>query len=158
MNPGLHLSFLCVPFLPPLLHAPDTATAANAINALGIALLAKTGKLDENALLSPYSIQTALAMTYAGADGETRDEMAKVLHFPKGDAEVNGSFAELQKELLEMEQNTKAQVANSKRHGGPSLPITISIADHLFGQKGYDFRKPFLDLLKENYGAPFEPL
>jgi serine protease inhibitor len=34
------------------------------------------------ALLSPYSIQAALAMTYAYADGDTRAEMAKVLHPP----------------------------------------------------------------------------
>jgi serine protease inhibitor len=31
-------------------------------------------------LLSPYSIKAALAMTYAYAAGDTRAEMAKVLH------------------------------------------------------------------------------
>jgi len=139
------------------LQAMDTTTAANAINSLGIDLLAKTGNPDENALLSPYSIQTALAMTYAGADGKTRDEMAKVLYFPKDDAQLNGSFAALQKKLLDIEQSTAKLIADSK-HGGPSEPITIEIADRLFGQQGCDFRKPFLDLIKDNYGAPLEAL
>ena len=36
---------------------------------------------DGNIFFSPYSISTALAMTYAGARGNTEVEMAKVLHF-----------------------------------------------------------------------------
>ena len=64
--------------------APVTTEPAEAaVNALGIDLLKKTSKPDANALLSPYSIQSALAMAYAGAGGVTREEMAKVLHYPK---------------------------------------------------------------------------
>ena len=36
---------------------------------------------DKPLFFSPYSISTALAMTYAGARGETATEMAKTLHF-----------------------------------------------------------------------------
>jgi len=59
--------------------ADDTSVAATAVNALGVDLLACVAKPNENALLSPYSIQSALAMTYAGAAGETKAEMAKVI-------------------------------------------------------------------------------
>src|SRR5436853_2932180 len=79
----------------PVLAAEPTSTAAKAINALGIDLLRKAEPPDANALLSPYSIQSALAMAYAGADGVTREEMRKVLHFPKDDSEVNRSVAAL---------------------------------------------------------------
>ena len=61
---------------------PDLSIAANAINALGIDLLAREAQ-GKNALLSPYSIQAALAMTYAGAAGKTRDEMRATLHWQR---------------------------------------------------------------------------
>ena len=140
------------------LHAADaTSTAVYAINALGIDLLAKTAKPNENALLSPYSIQNALAMTYAGATGKTRVEMASVLHFPTDDTELNKSFAALEAELTGIEKSTARIVADSK-HGGPKEPITLSVANRLYGQEGYDFRSKFLATLKESYGAPLEQL
>ena len=75
------------------LGAPVTAEpAAAAVNALGIDLLKKTSRPDANALLSPYSIQSALAMAYAGAEGVTREEMAKVLHYPKDEAALHAKL------------------------------------------------------------------
>ena len=63
-----------------MLAVEPTSTAANAINALGIDLFRRTCRPQANALLSPYSIQSALVMAYAGAEGDTRAEMAKTLH------------------------------------------------------------------------------
>ena len=143
--------------MPQLRAANDTDAAATAINSLGIDLLAKTGRLDENALLSPYSIQEALSMTYAGAAGKTRDEMMTVLHFPKNDAGLSVSFAALRKQLTDVEKSTAQIVADSKR-GGPKEPVTLSVANRLYGQKGYEFRSQFLDLLKQDYDAPLEQL
>src|SRR5688572_28073541 len=76
--------------------AGDPGAAAKAINEFGAELHQRlVRKSGENLCLSPYSIQTALGMTFAGTDGDTRDEMAKVLHFGKGHA-IHGSFAALQ--------------------------------------------------------------
>src|SRR5437867_3567465 len=55
----------------PMRATEPTPTAANAINALGIDLLRNGDGPNANALLSPYSIQSALAMTYAGAEGDS---------------------------------------------------------------------------------------
>lgn len=142
----------------PMFAAEPTTTAARAINALGIDLLHQTGNPGANALLSPYSIQSALAMTYAGADGDTRAEMAKVLHYPKDDAEVHRSFAALRKALDDVMQKSVRDAERMQQQGGKIDPITLTTANRLFGQTGYAFREPFLKLVKDNYDAPFEPL
>jgi len=109
-------------------------------------------------LLSPYSIQSALVMAYAGADGATRAEMAKVLHYPKDDVETHRSFAALRKALDDTAQRSATNSLQMKQHGATNDPLTLTVANRLFGQGGYDFRAPFLELLKTNYDAPFEPL
>lgn len=137
---------------------PNITTAANAINALGVDLLRQSAHPGENALLSPYSIQSALAMTYAGAEGDTRIEMAKVLHYPKDDSVVHRSFAALRKALDDVMQKSAREAEQTQKWGGKMDPITLNTANRLFGQTGYAFREPFLELVKNNYGAPFEPM
>jgi serine protease inhibitor len=134
------------------------ATAAAAINAIGIDLLHQTGRSDANALLSPYSIETALTMTYAGAEGKTREEMARVLHLRGDEATVNGSFAALQRTMEEIVQRSTAAAEQAKKYGGTQDPILLAVANRLFGEKDYNFRPPFLELLKTNYHAPFEAM
>jgi serpin B len=126
--------------------------SATAINALGLDLLTRTGKPDENVLLSPYSIQCALAMAYAGAGGVTKAEMATALHYNSDEAEMHLSFAALQKSVNEMTKERRMQ-----QYARYDL-ITLAVANRLFGQQGYDFRDEFLSLVKENYRAPFQAL
>jgi serpin B len=132
--------------------------AATATNQLGVELHRQLAIGDENLCISPYSIQSALAMAFAGAAGETRAEMARVLHFPNQSDAIDVSFASLQHSLEEMSVETAEIAKESKRFGGPSEPITMTIANRLFAQSGYDFRKPFLAQVKQNFGAAFEPL
>ena len=132
--------------------------AAKATNELAVDLNRQLATGDGNLCLSPYSIQSALAMTYAGADGETRTEMARVLHFPTNDGGVPASFFALQRSLQEMSAKTAELVKQSKKFGGPSEPITLHIANRLFAQNGYKFREAFLSLVKQNFGGAFEPV
>jgi serpin B len=134
------------------------SAAAQAVNDLGLDLLAKGTEPGANALLSPYSIQSALAMTFAGAAGDTRTEMAKVLHYPGDEAELHRSFVALQQALENIRIATAARAENSKKWGGPSEPITLTVANRLFGQMNYQFREVFLGLVKDTYGAPFQPM
>jgi serpin B len=127
---------------------------AKATNELAVDLHRQLATGNENLCVSPFSVESALAMTFAGADGDTRTEMARVLHFPSDASAVAASFASLQHSLEE----TAELVKKSKEFGGPSEPITLNIANCLFAQKDYDFRQDFLSLVKQNYGAAFEPL
>jgi len=138
--------------------AADLQTATSAVNQLGLDLLPRTGAPTENALLSPYSIQVALAMTYAGADGDTRTEMARILHFPSDDATLHASFAALTQALAGAGAQQHQRNEQMRKYGEPSDEIELRVANRLFGQQGYEFRTPFLDVLRTTYAAPFETL
>src|SRR6202045_4408259 len=106
------------------LYAAEFDLAARATNEFGLDLHRQLATGDENLCLSPYSIQSALAMTFAGADGETRTEMARVLHFPNDGDAIHASFASLQRSLEEMAKKTEKVVEQSKEKDGPSEPTT----------------------------------
>src|SRR5205809_5866491 len=131
--------------------------AAKATNELAVDLHRQLAKGDENLCISPYSIENALAMTLAGADGDTRSEMGRVLHLTN-DAGGPASFFALQQSLEQMSAKTAGRVKESKKFGGPSEPITLNIANRLFAQKGYPFRETYLSLVKQNFGGAFEPI
>jgi serpin B len=137
--------------------ATNFDSAAKATNELAIDLHRQLATGNDNLCVSPYSIETALAMTFAGADGETRSEMARVLHL-SDDANVPASFSSLQRSLQDIAAKTAELAKQSKRFGGQSESITLNIANRLFAQKGYNFRETFLSLVKQNFGGAFEPI
>jgi serpin B len=139
-------------------HAGDPALAAHSINALGLDLMAKGTAADANALLSPYSIQMALAMTYAGAAGLTRAEMAKALHYTDPESNLHDSFSVLRVALDELASRTAERAKQSTTPGGYSEPVVLVTANRLFGQQGYRFQAPFLSLAADKYHAPFQPM
>jgi serpin B len=133
-------------------HGASFGPAAKSTNEFGIDLYRKIAPGEKNVCLSPYSISCALAMTLDGADGETRREMARVLHLePK--VESDSSFAALQESLGEIGPKTARIAGKSKQNAGPSEPITIAVANRLFAQAGYEFRPQFFDEVKANFGA-----
>ena len=135
--------------------AATPETAAQAVNAFGLDLHRQMPK-EGNVCLSPYSIQSALGMTYLGASGATQEEMAKVLRFPADKAALGESFAALNAALEEAQEKSEKQVAQSKKYGGPSEALKLHVANRLFGQKGYEFRETFLSGVKSHFGAPME--
>lgn len=99
-----------------------------------------------NIFFSPYSISAALAMTFAGACGETERAMAEVTHFPSQDQTYYGMAG------LIAAMESRAHGAGTKEEGG----VSLDIANALWGQEGYEFLPEFLDLLAEYYGAGLE--
>jgi serpin B len=96
-----------------------------------------------NLFMSPHSISTALAMTYAGAAGNTAAEMAATLHFDLPPAELHKAFNKLDLELESREADAT----------GDTIPFRLRTANALFGQHGLPFQAPFLDTLAVHYDA-----
>jgi len=134
----------------------DPSNVADSINTFGLELHQRLAADGGNRLASPWSIQSALAMTYAGAAGKTREEMAATLHFADDEAAVHAGFAAIAGSLTDIARQSRERVENPDRQGGPNTPLEINVANRLFGHDGYPFEKPFLDLVKNTYAAPLE--
>jgi serpin B len=93
-----------------------------------------------NLFLSPHSISTALAMSYAGARGETARQMAGVLHFSLEPGRLHPAFAA----MLLSDQATREESG-----------YRLDVANAAWGQKGYGFLEDYLALTREYYNAGF---
>src|SRR5512140_2279531 len=99
-----------------------------------------------NLFYSPYSISLALAMTYAGARGETATQMASTLHFTLPEGRLHPAFNALDLELAKRPQQSTGSDPSQK-------DFELNIVNSLWGQKGWSFLPEYLDLLASNYGA-----
>jgi serpin B len=114
-----------------------TAVVAGS-NQFAFDLYARLRDRPGNLFFSPESISTALAMTYAGARGETAEQMAKTLHFTLESEQLNAAFHALIQEL---------------NGGHKKRAYELRVANALWGQKGFGFLPAFLKGLQSNYGA-----
>ena len=97
----------------------------------------------ENSFYSPHSISLALAMAYAGATGDTREQLAEVLRFTLEEEELHRAFNAL---ALDLDTRGEAEVDAGD-------PPTLRILNAAWGQEGYPFSNTFLDTLSGNYGS-----
>ncbi len=97
-----------------------------------------------NLFYSPHSISLALVMTYAGARGETAQQMANTLRFTLPNNQLHPAF-----NWLDIELSMRGEGAKGKDGEG----FRLNIVNAIWGQKDYEFLSEFLDLLAENYGA-----
>lgn len=104
---------------------------------------------DDNLFYSPYSLSIALAMTYAGAEGETAEQMAEALHFTLPEPQLHSAFNRL--DLLLAGRGEGAE-------GKDDQGFRLNVVSTLWGQRGYEFLADFLDTLAVNYGAGLRTL
>lgn len=97
---------------------------------------------DENVFISPHSVTSALAMAYAGARNETRDEMAEVLRYQIDDDALFPSFNK-----LDLALQSRADVSGD---GGPP---TLAIANQAWGHKELEFVQDYLNILSQHFGS-----
>jgi serpin B len=108
------------------------------VSAFADDLLREFGKKgqDENLLFSPLSISTAMAMVYAGAKGQTAEEIRRTMHFPGSRAQTHGGFRLLSDTLNMQAKGYRLRTVNA-----------------LFPQQGYEILPTYQALLKAGYGA-----
>src|SRR5262245_32527402 len=74
----------------------DVRTVVDGNNRFALELYARlTSGQSENLFFAPGSLSTALAMTNAGARGQTAEQMAQVLHLQVPDDKLHPAFAVL---------------------------------------------------------------
>ncbi|MBI3167663.1 MAG: serpin family protein, partial [Chloroflexi bacterium] len=120
----------------------DLQTLVDGNNAFALDLYQTLRSQDENLILSPFSISLALAMTYAGAHGETETQMADVLNFSSQE-QMHPAFNALD---LALEENPIVVDKDQE-------PMQLSIANSVWAEQTFTFKPDFLDTLSVNYGA-----
>jgi serpin B len=120
----------------------DELVAGN--SAFAFDLFQAVRESNTNLFYSPYSISAALAMTYAGARGDTEVQMGNTLHFSLAQERLHPAF-----NFLDLELASRSELPEGWEGEGP----TLNIANSIWGQIGYSFLSDFLDVLAENYGA-----
>lgn len=118
----------------------DISTLVSSNNALAFLIYENIKRTEENLVFSPYSLSIALGMVYAGADGSTQSQMARVLRYPLRAESLGQSFALLNKSLSkDPKKYSQDFVLNSAnalwiQRGQPILPqFSKSIADDYRG-------------------------
>jgi serine protease inhibitor len=129
-------------------NVPDDVISAN--NAFAFDLYSRLANQPGNLFFSPYSIETALAMTWAGAKGQTADQMKKVLHLSGSVDVIHAEFSAVIKNL-----NADEQPAQDFLHDvvWKGIPYQLSVANSLWSQQGYPFQDEFLKIVHDQYNA-----
>ncbi|WP_049928654.1 serpin family protein [Halopiger goleimassiliensis] len=143
--------------------------------AFSLALLARLREEepDANLFFSPYSVSVALAMTYAGADSETADEMREALRYELGGEDLHTAFGALEDEFERRNEDGEAtRASDGERTESASdgeeveppewaeedgeeddLGFQFSSANALWAEERYPFDDDYFALLERYYGA-----
>jgi len=106
-------------------------------------LYGQLSKEEGNLFFSPYSVSTALAMTWSGARNNTEREMADTLHFPLGQAKLHQTFAGLEQGLADILDRGD---------------VSLTTANSIWPQAGLPLLDSYVGQLEKRYGVTVTPL
>ena len=117
----------------------NTTAAIAGMNEFSVDLYRSVAAESEgNVLLSPYSVSFALSMIYAGANGQTEEEMSAVLHA--------GGVDDWHEGINAYDLSLDARTAGS--------PTEWNSANKVWTTPGLDLTVEYLDVLTGDYGSP----
>jgi serpin B len=114
---------------------------ADSGNAFGLDLYGQLRSTPGNLALSPASLSLGLLLPGAGARGETAAAFQKVLHLDGSPAALVPAWGDLVKALED-----------------PARPVTLHVANRLFGEKSDTFEPGFLEATRAALGAALKPV
>ncbi|MRR54877.1 MAG: serpin family protein [Deltaproteobacteria bacterium] len=99
----------------PVSGAAERENIVQGNNAFALKMYRELGVPEGNLFFSPFSISSALGMTYAGARGDTAKEMKSVLHFSLDQSALPPAFKSLNSQLAATINKTgqKLNIANA---------------------------------------------
>lgn len=106
--------------------------------AFALELYSQLTNADGNVFLSPYSVSSALAVAYGGAKGNTEEQMATTMHFLRDQDQLHLAMSKIRQTFIDIDRKKK---------------IELNVANGLWPQQDYKFRKTFLDLAKKRHGS-----
>ena len=118
----------------------EATRAVRSVNCFGLDLYEHFQREEGNVVISPFSISTALAMAYAGADGNTATEMEEVLHLGS-ESGSHDSYSALLQSLIRDEAYYDLFVANAQ-----------------WPQTGFPIKHGFIDQIERDYGGHTQSL
>ncbi len=125
----------------PKVNNDELKALAEAQNRFAVDLYKQMAAQPGNLFFSPYSLYSALTMSFAGAKGATAGEMIATLHLPYTSEKIHQVMNGLTQRLL-----------SSAMVGDIEL-FKFTIANAFWAQAGYPFLQTYLDTLSANYGA-----
>ncbi|HXW52909.1 MAG TPA: serpin family protein, partial [Myxococcota bacterium] len=125
-------------------EAEIVANAPKSSNKFAFDLYKDLATEESNLVFSPFSISLALAMTYAGAKGDTAAAIKKVFYFGDNTLDFHKSFGELASLLVSKDRK--------------ALDTKLMIANGLWLQSGFNVLQPFKNTLKVAYHSQLTEL
>jgi serpin B len=117
--------------------APEAKAIIDGNSAFALGLFAHVERPDQNQILSPFSVSSALAMAYTGARGITEKQMAEALQFPTNRTDVSSGMTAILASFTNLS----------------SGDVELNVANALWPQSGYQFIPEFLDLCRNHHQA-----
>ncbi|XP_023958597.1 serpin B10-like isoform X2 [Chrysemys picta bellii] len=128
----------------------DSLSASNGSFTLDLFKKLNESFKGKNIFFSPWSISSALAMTYVGAKGNTATQMAEVLHFKK----TTGTGG-----CLQESEDCKAEDIHSEFQAlislinKPQTSYLLKTANRLYEEQTFQFHSGYIEFVKNYYHA-----